>query len=235
MANMFTDTGRVEKAVPLLREALRTNPNHAETHWELGYAYRHAGLLSESVLKSERARSLDPGVKLTTSTLTSYLYLGQYQKFLDSLPETDDVSLIAFYRGFSEYHQNRPDQAVRDFDRAFELDPTLFQAQVGKAFAFGIRNQRQKGIDVLRNAERKINERGVGDPEAIYKVAQAYAVLDDKPAALRVFKHSVESGFFPYPYFQTDRLLDDLRHEIEFSQLMDSARQRHEAFKRAFL
>ena len=39
MANMFTDTGRVEKAVPLLREALKTNPNHAEIHWELGYAY----------------------------------------------------------------------------------------------------------------------------------------------------------------------------------------------------
>ena len=28
MANMFTDTGRVEKAVPLLRDGLKTNPNH---------------------------------------------------------------------------------------------------------------------------------------------------------------------------------------------------------------
>src|SRR5262249_302573 len=44
LANMFTDTGRVEKAVPLLREALKTNPNHAEIHWELSYAYRFAGM-----------------------------------------------------------------------------------------------------------------------------------------------------------------------------------------------
>jgi TolB-like protein len=44
LANMYTDTGRVEKAVPLLREALKTNPNHAEIHWELGYAYRFAGM-----------------------------------------------------------------------------------------------------------------------------------------------------------------------------------------------
>ena len=42
MANLLTDTGRVEQAVPLLREALRTNPNNAEIHWELGYAYRFA-------------------------------------------------------------------------------------------------------------------------------------------------------------------------------------------------
>jgi TolB-like protein len=33
MANMLTDTGRVEQAVPLLREALKANPNHAEAHW----------------------------------------------------------------------------------------------------------------------------------------------------------------------------------------------------------
>ena len=32
MANLLTDTGKVEQAVPLLRRALQTNPNHAEVH-----------------------------------------------------------------------------------------------------------------------------------------------------------------------------------------------------------
>lgn len=69
MANMFTDTSRAEKAVPLLRDALRANSNQAETHWELGYAYRFAGMLQQSVSECERARQLDPGVKLTSSAL----------------------------------------------------------------------------------------------------------------------------------------------------------------------
>ena len=43
MANLLTDTGRAELAVPLLHQALKANPNHAEAHWELGYAYRFAG------------------------------------------------------------------------------------------------------------------------------------------------------------------------------------------------
>src|ERR1700751_307292 len=85
MANMFTGTGQVEKAVPLLREALKSNPNHAEVHWELGYAYRFAGMLQESVSECERARQIDPGVKLNSSALNTYLYLGEYDRFLQSL------------------------------------------------------------------------------------------------------------------------------------------------------
>jgi tetratricopeptide (TPR) repeat protein len=60
MANLFTDTGRVERAVPLLRDVLKTNPNLAEAHWELGYAYRFGGMLYDSVAECERARQLDP-------------------------------------------------------------------------------------------------------------------------------------------------------------------------------
>ncbi len=234
MANMFTDTGRVEKSVPLLREALRTNPNHAEIHWELGYAYRFAGMLHQSFFESEHARQLDPGVKLNSSTVNSYLYLGQYDKFLGSLPKTDDSALLVFYRGFGEYYKNDCTQAAKDFDHAFELDRSLFQAQIGKAISFGIQHQDSEAAEILRSLERKVNERRVGDPEAIYKIAQAHAMLRDKSSALRVLKQSIENGFFPYPYFATDPLLDRLRNENEFARLMSVARQRHEAFKAAF-
>jgi DNA-binding winged helix-turn-helix (wHTH) protein/TolB-like protein len=234
MANLLTDTGRVEKAVPLLREALKTNPNQAEIHWELGYAYRFAGMLPESASECERARQLDPGVKMITSTLNAYLYLGQYDKFLESLPKTDDAALIAFYRGFGEYYKKDLDPAVTNFDHAFELDRTLLQAEIGQAFSFGIHHENARAAVILHALETKVNERGVADPEAIYKIAQAYASIGDKTSALRVLHRSIENGFFPYPYFATDPLLDSLRSEGEFSKLMNAARQRHEEFKSRF-
>ena len=80
----------------------------------------------------------------------------------------------------------------------------------------------------------KIDQLGVGDAEAIYKIAQAYAMLGDKPAAMRMFKRSIEMGFFSYPYFMKDRLLDSLRKDSEFEPLMNKARLRHEAFKKSF-
>jgi DNA-binding winged helix-turn-helix (wHTH) protein/TolB-like protein len=234
LANFFTDTGKVEQAVPLLREALRTNPDHAEVHWELGYAYRFAGMLRQSAEECALARELDPLVKLNSSALNTYLYLGEYERFLDSLPKNNETAFISFYRGFAEYHQKRWLDATRDFERAFELDPTLLQAQVGKALSLGIARQSAKGLDILHGAEDKIKERGVGDSEAIYKIAQAYAVLGDPVSATRMLAVSIEKGFFAYPYFNSDPLLNSLRDKEEFSRLMKIAQARHDAFKKTF-
>jgi DNA-binding winged helix-turn-helix (wHTH) protein/TolB-like protein len=234
LANLFTDTGRVEKAVPLLRQALKTNPNHAEIHWELGYAYRFAGMLRESVSESENARRLDPGVKLNSSTVNGYLYLGQYDAFLSSLPNTAAFALIAFYPGFANYYLKDWDEAAKQFDRALELEPSLLQAQIGKALSLGIRHRPSEGLAVLLDVETKINQRAVEDPEAAYKIAQAYAVLGDRPSALRVFKRAIDGGFFPYPYLLTDPLLDNLRGEPEFGQLVNAALQRQQAFVTTF-
>lgn len=233
MANRFTDTGRVENAVPLIQNVLRTNPSYAEAHWELGYAYRFAGMLRESVAECERARELDPGVKLSTSTLNGYLYLGQYDKFLQSLPR-DETPLIVFYRGMAEYYKSHFELAAKHFDRAFEMHPSLLHARIGKALSDAIGHHDADGLRILRETEKLVSDRGVGDPEAIYKIAQAYAVSGDQGSALRVLRLSIESGFFSYPYIAADPLFDGLRKGRDFSRILAAARQRHEAFKRMF-
>jgi hypothetical protein len=124
-------------------------------------------------------------------------------------------------------------QAAKDFNRAHEIDPTLY-AHIGKALSDSIAHRRADGLQVLHGLENKITERGVVEPEAVYKIAQAYAVLGDRSSALRMLRRSVESGFFSYPYIATDPLLNGIRSEDAFVQTLDIARQRHEAFKRTF-
>jgi DNA-binding winged helix-turn-helix (wHTH) protein/TolB-like protein/tetratricopeptide (TPR) repeat protein len=232
LANLLIDTGKVEQAVPLLRDALKTNGNYAAAHWELGYAYRFAGMLHESVAECERARQLAPFVKGNGSVLNSYLYLGEYQKFLESLP-VDDSSFTLFYRGFGEFHEKQFEQASKDFDRAYELDPTLYTG-IGKALSDSIHQRGAEGLQLLSGLEQTVRERGVGDPEATYKIAEAYAILGNKSSALHVLSMSVESGFFSYPYIEKDPLLNDLHGEPEFARILNVAHQRHEAFKNYF-
>ncbi len=232
-ANLFTDTGRVEQAVPLLRSVLKDSPNNAEAHWELGYAYRFGGMVQESIEECEKARQNNPQVKLNSSAMNSYLYQGDYEKFLQSLPVNDSVYIL-FYRGFAEYHMNNREQAAKDFDRAFGLDPSLLPADVGKALSYSIKHDNAAGLKLLQQTESEIEERGVSDAEGIYKVAQAYAVLGDKSSALHMLRHSIGGGFFCYPYFVRDPLLQNLHDEPEFKTLMNQALHRHDQFKTTF-
>ena len=233
MANMFTDTNQVGEAVPLLREVLRTNPNYALAHWELGYALRFAGLLEESIKECEQARALDPQVKLRSSALNAYLYSGQYEKFLQSLPAGDDVAYIVFYRGLVHLYLKNDKTAATYFDQAYQLDPSLY-TEIGKAFSYLINERRPEGLELLRGTEAKMKERGVTDAEAMYKIAQAYAMLGDQTSALRMLAQSIKGGFFCYPYIKDDPLLNDIRGRKEFVDLLEMARQAHEQFKARF-
>lgn len=234
LANSFIDTGKVEQAVPLLRTALKTNPNYAPAHWELGYAYRFAGMLNESVVECERARQIDPLVKGNNgSVLNAYLYLGEYDKFLSSLPEIGDSAFFLFYRGFGEYHQKNWELAAKDFDRAFDLHPDLY-SQIGKALSDSIQHRESDGITILHALEKTIEQRGVGDPEATYKIAQAYSMLGDRASALRALRTSVSGGFFSYPYLAADPLLNPLRKDPEFTAILSDSFRRYQAFKNKF-
>jgi TolB-like protein len=233
MANLFTDTGRVEQAVPLLQAALERNPNSAGAHWELGYAYRFAGMLPESVRECELARQIDSQVKLHSSAMNAYLYLGEYDRFLASLPQTNAV-FILFYEGFGNYYKRNYTAALPFSDRAYQSDPSLFQAELGGVFADAIRGRAAEGSGKLLRIEAQIEERGVADPEGMYKIAQAFAVLRQAQEGIRALKHAIDGGFFCYPYFITDPLLDHLRNEAGFAELLDAARRRHDEFVAQF-
>ncbi|MGH9760561.1 MAG: tetratricopeptide repeat protein, partial [Blastocatellia bacterium] len=233
LSNFYTDTNRVEQAVPLLRQVIKTNPNNALAHWELSYAYRFAGFLPESAQEAEVARQLDPEVKINSSAMNAYLYMSQYDRFLKSLPDFEDSSFVTFYRGYVNYYLKDFAHASSNFDRAYALDPSLFP-QIGKSLSFGIAGQHQDAKDLLQDIEKKVQENGVSDPEALYKIAQAYIALGEKPSGIRMLRRSIEDGFFCYPYLTTDPLLDPVRSDPEFAALIEEARNRHEEFKKKF-
>lgn len=233
MANLLTDTGRVEQAVTLLRGALKSSPNNAEAHWELGYAYRFGGMLEESAAECELARRLDPEVKINSSALNTYLYLGEYDKFLNSLPPNDSPYLV-FYRGLASYYKHDFANAELEFDRAFDLAPGLFPAQIGKALSYELKHQPEAGLSQLRQTEQSLTAVGVADAEGLYKVAQAYALLGDPRDAVRVLDSSITGGFFCFPYISRDSLLSSLHSSPDFDAAIGKARERWLQFRGRF-
>lgn len=229
MAKLFTETGRVEQAAPLLIELVKANPNMAEAHWELSYAYRYAGLLDESIQEGDRALQIN--TRLESHQFNTYLYTGEYQKFLASLPVREDAYVV-FYRGLGEYYLGDMSQAATAFDRAYELNQASVITQIGKALRFAIARKNREGLQMLNAAEARIAKPGIGDGEIAYKFAQVYDALGDKEASLRALDRSIDQGFFCYSYFVADPLLKNIRNEPAWAKILEKARLRQEAFKR---
>jgi DNA-binding winged helix-turn-helix (wHTH) protein/TolB-like protein/Flp pilus assembly protein TadD len=229
MAKLFTETNRVEQAAPLLRELIEKNPNNAAARWELSYAYRYGGMLKESIEEGERALEIDSNLK--SHVFNSYLYAGQYDKFVASLPAREDAYEI-FYRGFGQYYLKDHLRAAAAFDRAYELNPKSIISQIGRGLRLSIAGNAAESKEVLRAAEAEVEKGGVGDGEITYKIAQGYASLGERGAALRALSRSVEQGFFCHPYFASDPLLASLRDEPEFAAILEKARIRHEDYRR---
>lgn len=231
LADMMIETNRKEKAVEILLKVLENEPENSLAWWELSYAYRYAGMLEKSIEAGEKAKEVDPGFFLRTAVPSYYLYIGQYEKFRDALPQRTDSSYIKFYQGFAEYHLNNKEAARQLFDEAYKIDSGSMQTQTGKALSYFIAENTEEALRLLHKTEKEIVEKNVSDGEGIYKVVQVFAVLGEKETALKLFEKAVNTGFYCYPYFQNDPLIDNLRNESKFAEILIKAKSNHENFK----
>ncbi len=225
MAFHLLEHNQAEQAIPLLQESLRHNPADSFANWYLSEAYRYGGALEQSVAEGELALKLNPNVA-ENLTFNTYLYVGQYEKFLGSLPRDENNARAVFYRGLAYCYMKDTRRAAEEFDRAFALNPALLHSQIGRALTCALRHQAAQGLELMGSVERS----GSDDGEMLYKMAQAYAQLGDKPSAFRLLRRSIELNFCPYTYFVHDPLLEPVRGEPEYSTVMELAQQRQEAF-----
>ena len=221
LADMMIETNRKEKAVEILLQVLEEEPENGLAWWELSYTYRYAGMLEKSIEAGEKAHETDQGFLLISAVPNYYLYTGQYEKFKNALPQRSDSAYTKFYQGFAEYHLNNKAAAKQFFDEAYQLDSGSMQTQIGKALSYSIAGDNAAAVGLLDETEKKIHEKDVSDGEGIYKVVQAFAVLGETEKALRLFDRSVEMGFYCYPYFLADPLLDNLRSEPKFAEIYE--------------
>jgi tetratricopeptide (TPR) repeat protein len=168
-------------------------------------------MLHESAQAGQAAYEADPGFTPRSTVFNTWLYLGQYEKFRDTLPQREGSAYLLFYHGFADYHLKNFAAAAANFDRAYALDPAMPQARVGKTLRHDLAGRRGEGLRLMRETARQLEQRGLNDAEGIYSPIGS--------PRLRWLRASITGGFFCYPYFQTDPLLENLRQLPEFHGL----------------
>lgn len=234
LSAIYTESGQTKKSIETIRKILDINPNDGETHKYLGYIYRYAGLLEESVSEMTKAELLDKNV--STTIYIAYIALGEYEKAISSIEsqiikQNKASTLNLGFLGIIKYRQGKYDEAMKIFDEIHELDPNSLNDIWVTAFVALMENDIEKGL----KAVQKFESYNINDSEAWFHIGVNYALLGDKEGALRLLTRAAKGGYFNYPSFLNEPFLDSLRDDDEFKKLLKLVEEKHLDFKKDVL
>ncbi|MEN8203950.1 MAG: tetratricopeptide repeat protein [Bacteroidota bacterium] len=228
LSGIYTETARIEKAVQLTRKLLKINPNNADAHYSLGYIYRYAGMNNEAVREMEKAMAIDPKNPGFRSIVVTYQYAGEWEESYEASKIYGQSAFIIGEQGAAFLRQGKQKKAIEYFNRSLELDPTGMQGLWVTGMKASITGDIEAGLE----ATRRFEEANILDAEAWYHFAGNYGLLGDKAGCIRCLQKAVDRGFFNYPFMQTDPFLDAVREDAEFQQILQEAKEKHEAFRK---
>jgi TolB-like protein len=243
LSSLYAKTGKSEESVELLQKALNIYPNIPSFHSGLGYIFRYAGLMDESIQYYNLSQRLDSSFLNLVSTQSqitkSLIYqkkykaaLASHERMMHCLNQTgqsaDEKKL--FYGGLIYLYSKRIDRAITLFDSAFDVDKSSVWTTFGQAYKDAALGNDES---VLKIANR-LEARNIVDGERRYRLVHFYTFIGKKEDALRNLKKSIESGFFNFPYISNDPFLDNIRGTKEFKNLLAQAKSRHQAFMLRF-
>ncbi len=218
----------IEMAHKASRRALELQPNLAEAHASVGYAYVQQKRYNEAMQELDLALKLNPRLALP------YVYYAELYCLI-----------------------NRHADAVPMFQKAIELDPDYYlsygwlgQTYTRLGMAAEAREANLKGIEVAEkhllsnpndaraynllgnwyarvgefdravDTEMKAIELSPGDAIVMYNVACLYGVQKKADLAVQWLKRAVEAGYRNYDWIKSDSDLDSVREHAGYLDLM---------------
>jgi len=226
----YTETARTEEAIELTRHMLDINPNHASALFSLGYLYRYIGMIDQAVTHMEQAVALDPDNPNFARIGVSYLCQLRYKEALEAFRKGKGTSYFLIWQGIVLFRMGRTEEALAYFDRLIRDESEPYMRLYSLAYKSAITGQTQEGLNVLLQLEQANSP----DSEGWYSLGVLYSCLGNREGAIRCLKEAVKRGYYNYPLYRIDPLLELVRDDPEFGILLQEARLRHEYFRDKF-
>lgn len=223
-----TELNEMEKALTNSRKILEINPNNAGGHFALGYIYRYVGMIDKAAAEMAKAVSIDPKDSKFRSIALTYNMTGQYEDALKSLYHDDGSGFTESWRGMTYIRMNSFDKARPELQKALDIDP---ESTLGKWCRPMLSHVNGEIWSDKMKQETLAIEETIEDPEAIYLWSLLNVMHQDYDGFLSLYEKAIDLGYYPYPAFLIDPLLDPMRDNIEFQRITQKAKQKHEAFK----
>ena len=219
------ERGELGRAYQAATELLRRRPDSGDAHFALSYVLRYAGMQEKAAQECNTALALDPGNFNFRSCAWAFLELNQPDRALDFIHLDAGSEWSAwvtpyFYLAKGNLPQARI--AAKETPKAPYYHRELMIACTA--------SPHPPDIDkVVRDAEASVMTEP--DPEAWYHVAVLMAACGQKAGASRLLMAAVQQNYCAYSALLDDPLLQDLRKDPSFDQVLTAGSQCRDALK----
>jgi non-specific serine/threonine protein kinase len=226
--------GNTQEAVRLLKKSLESNPNDPDTLSWLCAICSLSGKGHAVIAMAQRLIDVDPLTPLwqmvpgIVATLTGEFgrALAPFERALSSDPK-NPMLLLAYAQVLAL--NGRAAEAVAKLEELDSVAEESFFSQLGRFYGQAVRGNKAAALGCV-SAELK--SAASADMNYAWIMAQAYALIDEIQPALEWLNIAVGRGFINYPLLHhLDPFLEKVRREPAFTKLMESTRERWEAFE----
>jgi DNA-binding winged helix-turn-helix (wHTH) protein/TolB-like protein len=201
--------------------ALALDPTLELAHIARMRAFYHLGAFDNARAEARRARALNPtpNTELARLEVAVELFAGNFKMAADqaaALLRRTDAPAVRHYLGLARYYLKDVAGAREILAGTMRGGKPDVRAQASLASieaAAGLRKEaRARSLAVERGPYM--------DHHVAYSLGAAWAQIGDTTASIRWLQQAVDTGFACPPWFARDTLLDPMRSEPRFKELM---------------
>ena len=209
---------------------LEVNPQDANLYFSLGYIYRYAGMLNESIEAMEKALEISPANPRFRSIVATYISDKQYQQAKAKL-YLDTSEYGIGYGGIIAFEQQQYPQARQLFEQLLAINPDDIWGLIATIYLALMDGDQPKGLSALE----KMIDTDIVDAENTFYFAEFYALLDQQELALDWLEKAVDNGYFNYPGLVNNSAFNFAINQPRYQAIINKAKLRHEAFRENYM
>ena len=201
----------------------REAPQDVGVHFVRATIHRLDGEHDAALRSLDRMLRLNPAERLVVGYNRARVFLYQ-NRIADALAELDASAreeprhpLVLLFRAIILIRTARRAEATEILRALLAERPEMDAARPVFAAALALEGQAEEARAAIT---ARVKDVAASDHDIAYWLACAYAVLDDRDAALDWLRSAIELGNENRPWFEADVLLENLRVDLRFEELM---------------
>jgi TolB-like protein/Flp pilus assembly protein TadD len=231
LGSIYWWTGRYDDALPLWKKNIVLNPTQAKGYHSLGILYH--GLVMDSLAEHffRQALKLQPDfaaseVYLTRMYLTHREFQRARNEVTEALTRLPDNPALLNAGGDVELFTGHLGEAEKLYERA--------GVATERAFIHWKNNRKADALPIIKNILKENQaqiEQGSEEFTPAYELARVQAFQGHTAESLVWLKKAVDNGWLYYGWTLEDPLLESVRENNTFKQLIDQAKARVDAMR----